>query len=74
MILKHCPDLNFPDCLCSTCRVACDCLQPDRMMLECPILGCPGYKRDEKEIARREAAKRAILDAHCGGSAQNQEE
>lgn len=56
MIRKHCPDLNFPDCLCSTCRTVCNCLNNDRLTLGCPILGCPGYKRDQKEIEKREEA------------------
>lgn len=51
MIRKHCPDLNFPDCLCSTCRTPCDCLYPDRLKLDCPIHHCPGYRRETAEMA-----------------------
>ena len=47
MTRKHCPDLNFPSCLCSTCRTVCSCLDKDRMTLPCPIQHCPGYRREE---------------------------
>lgn len=66
MIRKHCPDRDFPDCLCSTCRAVCSCLDYDRMGLSCPICSCPGYKIDQTEIEKRKRGVKNETRANTG--------